>query len=140
MNAGFTSTLPITRASLSFEARFLPEFADTGGDGGFVRVIHDPAGNLQLHGLGAVAELLDHHELLMRRDRDDVDPVANLDLEEIVFDTVARRALADVENLEEPEVGSFASFKHFPRSDHSPRSFAAQPCLMRSTRCFSASS
>ena len=56
-------------------AGFLAQFAHGGGHRvGLVR-IHHAAGNLQLNGVRAVAILLDHHELLVRRDGDDVYPV-----------------------------------------------------------------
>ena len=72
-------------------ARLLAQLPLAADDGRRVIGVHHAAGNLQLDGVRAVPVLLHHHQLLVRRDGDDVDPAPRIEDEEVMLRARARR-------------------------------------------------
>jgi len=102
----------------AFVAGLLAQFTHSGRHRvGFVR-IHHAAGNLQFNGAGPVAILLDHHELLVGRDGDDVDPVDAVEDEEVVLFAGARVDGGVRAQLEDAEVADEFGAGFLPWFDH----------------------
>ena len=85
-------------------AGLLAQFAHGGRHRVGLASVHHAAGNLQLDGVRAVTKLLDHHEPLVGRDGDDVNPVDAVEDEEVVFLAGARRNFKIRAQLEDAEV------------------------------------
>ena len=99
-------------------AGLLAQFARGGRHWVGLARVHHAAGNLQLDGVRAVAILLDHHELLVGRDGDDVDPVDGIKNVEVMLLAGARRDFYVGVQLEDAEVADEFGADLFPRLNH----------------------
>ena len=70
--------------SLAFVAGFLSQFTQAGDHGRLVRRVDHTARNFKFDRVRPVSVLFDHHEVAIRCERDDVDPVDTIDDVEIV--------------------------------------------------------
>jgi len=99
-------------------AGLLAQFAHGGRHRVGLARVHHAAGNLQFDGIRAVAILLDHHELLVGRDGDDVDPVDAVEDVEVVFLAGARGNLEIGAQLKDAEIADEFGTDCFPRFNH----------------------
>jgi hypothetical protein len=99
-------------------AGLLAQLAHRGVDGRRVGPVHDAAGNLQLDGVRAVAELLHHHQLAVRRHREHVHPVHAVDDEKVVRPAGTRRNFFIRANGEDAVVAERLGARLGPRSNH----------------------
>src|SRR3989304_6317660 len=83
--------------------------------------VHHAARNLQLHRVRAVAELFDHHQLLIGRDGDDIHPVDAVENDEVVFFASARRNFFVRPHRENAEVADGRGTDFLPGLDHVAR-------------------
>ena len=90
MMAGLGYTSPMILGIFAGVPGFLAQFANRRGLGRSVARVDHAAGNLQFDRFGPVPELLDHHQLLVRREGDHVHPVDAIDDVEIVLLVGAR--------------------------------------------------
>ena len=89
---------------LACVAGLLAQFAHGGRHRVGLAPVHHTAGNLQLDGVRAVTILLDHHEPLVGRDGDDVDPVDAVEDVEVVFLAGARGNFQMRMQFENPKI------------------------------------
>ena len=89
--AGLDQIFPEETRVPSFIAGFFAQFTHGGRHRIGLAGVHHATGNLQFHGIRAVPELLDHHDLLIGGNGHDVDPVDAVENKEIVFLAGARR-------------------------------------------------
>ena len=80
--------------------------------------IHGAARDFQFYGVSAVAKLLDHHQLVIRRHGHYVDPIHAIEDEEIVRLPGARRNLLVRANGEDSEIGERLGVEFGPGFDH----------------------
>ena len=80
--------------------------------------IHHAAGDFEFHGVRAVAVLLHHHELLVGRNGNDVDPVDAVEDVKIVFLAGARRDFHVRPQFEDAEITDELRTDLFPRLNH----------------------
>ena len=103
---------------LSFVTGFLAQFPDACGGGRGVLRVNDAAGDFQLHRVRALAILLDHHQLPVGCDGDDVDPIDAVEDEEVMFfagawvDTEVGTQLEDAKITDEFGTDFFPRFNH----------------------------
>ena len=103
---------------LAFVAGLLAQFAHGGRHRVGLARVHHAAGNLQLDGVRAVPILLDHHDLPVGRDGDDVDPVDAVEDEEVVLLAGARIDGGVGAQLEDAEIADEFGTDGFPGLNH----------------------
>jgi hypothetical protein len=84
LNRRIREHFPKKPSIASFVARFLAQFAQARRNGIGVGFVHDAAWNLKFDCVRAVAKLLHHHQLFVRRDSDHVHPRRAVEHEKVV--------------------------------------------------------
>src|SRR5258706_386372 len=80
--------------------------------------VHSASWDFQLNRIGAVAELLDHDQLLVRSHCHHIDPVHAVDDEKIVRLICSRRDFCVCSNTENAEIAERCGVSLSPGSDH----------------------
>ena len=75
---------------LAFVTGFFAQFARPRDQRRTIRPVHHAAWNFQFDGVRALAKLLDHDQLIVRSEGDDVYPIDGVDDKELVLDARAR--------------------------------------------------
>lgn len=110
-----------------------------------VLTVHYTSGDLQFDRVGSMSKLFDHHQFIVRGDRDHIHPVAAFDHDKIMF-LSGSRGLFDIRtNREDPKVPLRSGSYGWPWLNHRngyrmPFCWAAHPCFIRSSKCKSAAS
>ncbi len=97
---------------------FLAQLPDGGGGRGFARHIHDPAGNFQFHRVGAVPVLFHQHDLLIRRQGDNIHPIHRVQHIKFVLPAGPGRLFQVFADLEDLEVAQQGGIELGPGFDH----------------------
>ena len=107
LNGGVGENFSEKKRFLPFVAGFFAQLADAGDDGrGIFRVNH-AAGDFEGHRARTVPVLFHHDDLVVGRQRDDVDPVGGVDDVEVVRHPGSGRNLAICSDLENPVISGW---------------------------------